>query len=166
MSLTKLKPNAVLSAMCGALLLSSMPYISQSEEADGFTAQCVGSNDGTGVCENLENKQKFECVIIQGQLIECKTASKKQFQCVYISGVQSSQAEFWCDSKVDALLRQDIKPTLEKQVSSDVLKNQLVQQEKILELNEFDQKNNDEAFAEDQLSTEESMEILIRMSMP
>ena len=162
----KLKSKVILSSMCGALLLSFMPYICQSEEADGFTAQCVGSNDGTGVCENLENKQMFECVIIQGQLIECKTASKKQFQCVYISGVQSSQAEFWCDSKVDALLRENMNQALKKQVSSDVLKNQLMQQKKILELNEFDQKNNDEAFAEDQLSTEESMEILIRMSMP
>lgn len=75
---------------------------------DGFVASCTGNNDGTGQCVNLETSQRFSCLIVPGQVIDCKSRTGRSFQCVWISGVQANQADFWCDPQVDALLRDEI----------------------------------------------------------
>lgn len=82
--------------------------IAQAETLDGFVASCTGNLDGTGQCTNQETNQRFTCVIIPGQVIECKSPKAKSFQCVWVSGVQANYADFWCDPQVDALLRNEI----------------------------------------------------------
>ena len=103
-----LPPQAVLAvALTGAgSVLSVLPGMAAT--VDGFVASCTGNNDGTGQCVNLETTQRFSCLIIPGQVIDCKSRAGRSFQCVWISGVQANQADFWCDPQVDALLRDEI----------------------------------------------------------
>jgi hypothetical protein len=82
--------------------------VAQADSVDGFVTSCTGNLDGTGQCVNQETGQRFVCVIIPGQVIDCKSPKAKQFQCVWISGTQANYAEFWCDAQVDALLRNEI----------------------------------------------------------
>jgi hypothetical protein len=82
--------------------------VAQADVVDGFAASCTGNLDGTGQCVNQETNQRFTCTIIPGQVIDCRSRSGRSFQCVWFSGVQANYAEFWCDSQVDALLRNEI----------------------------------------------------------
>jgi len=78
------------------------------EAVDGFVASCTGNLDGTGQCVNQETSSRYTCLIIPGQVIDCKSRRSRSFQCVWISGIQANQAEFWCDPQVDAMLRDEI----------------------------------------------------------
>ena len=80
----------------------------QASSIDGFVASCTGNLDGTGECVNAETGKKYMCLIIPGQVIDCKSRSSRSFQCVWISGVQANYAEFWCDPQVDAMLRNEL----------------------------------------------------------
>lgn len=82
--------------------------LAQADVVDGFVAACTGNLDGTGQCINQETSQRFTCVVIPGQVIDCKSPKAKAFQCVWVSGVQANYAEFWCDPQVDSLLRNEI----------------------------------------------------------
>ena len=82
--------------------------IAQADVVDGFVASCTGNFGGTGQCINQETSQRFTCVIIPGQVIDCKSSKSKPFQCVWISGVQANYADFWCDQQVDTLLRNEV----------------------------------------------------------
>lgn len=82
--------------------------LAQADVIDGFVASCTGNLDGTGQCINQETGQRFTCVVIPGQVIDCKSRLSNPFQCVWISGVQANYADFWCDPQVDALLRSEI----------------------------------------------------------
>ena len=75
---------------------------------DGFVASCTGNLDGTGLCANTETQVKYSCLIIPGQVIDCKSRLGSSFQCVAISGIQSNQADFWCDPSVDQRLNEEI----------------------------------------------------------
>lgn len=75
---------------------------------DGFTAYCTGNLDGTGDCFNEETNQPYTCIVIPGQVIDCNSKGGSPFQCVWISGIQANQAEFWCDPSVDAMLANEI----------------------------------------------------------
>lgn len=101
------------------LLLNQSAYATTS--ADGFSAYCTGNLDGTGQCVNQENDRRYTCVIIPGQVINCKSNSGKPFQCVWINGVQSNQAEFWCDPAVEAMLADEFKPNAFQVRSPDPL---------------------------------------------
>lgn len=81
------------------------------DAVDGFVAACTGNLDGTGQCVNQETGSRYTCLIIPGQVIDCKSRSSRAFQCVWISGVQANYAEFWCDPEVDALLRNELSAT-------------------------------------------------------
>ena len=98
--------------------------------SDGFTAYCTGNLDGTGQCVNQENAQRYTCLIIPGQVIDCKSKAGTPFQCVWISGVQSNQAEFWCDPTVDALLATELKTNVFHQKPQDQL---MLKQQPLLE---------------------------------
>ena len=87
-------------------LLVGLPV--QSDSVDGFVASCTGNLDGTGECINGETGTRYACLIIPGQVIDCKTRTSRSFQCVWISGAQANYAEFWCDPQVDAMLRNEL----------------------------------------------------------
>jgi hypothetical protein len=83
-------------------------FLAQSETIDGFVASCTGNMDGTGICVNNENNKSYSCLIIPGQVIECKSMTNRSFQCVWISSTQANYADFWCDSQVDKLLKNEL----------------------------------------------------------
>jgi hypothetical protein len=101
--------NLLLALAGPSAVASSTPLlIAQAEVIDGFVASCTGNFDGTGLCVNSETKQRFTCLIIPGQVIDCKLPSARSFQCVWVSGVQANYAEFWCDPQVDLMMRSEI----------------------------------------------------------
>lgn len=74
---------------------------------DGFNVYCTSNLDGTGVCTNMETSRNLQCIIIPGQVIDCKSRSGKSFQCVLFSQYTPNQAEFFCDPSVDRMLGQE-----------------------------------------------------------
>jgi hypothetical protein len=104
-----------------AAVLAAIQPGSALAAPDGFTAYCTGNLDGTGDCFNQESNQRYTCVVIPGQVIDCKSKGGTPFQCVWISGVQSNQAEFWCDPSVDAMLANEISANTFRQRSVDPL---------------------------------------------
>lgn len=96
----------ILSFLIFLLLIRVLPV--HANKPDGFVANCTSNQDGTGLCVNQETKQSFTCLIIPGQVIDCSTASGKDFQCVAISGAIGNQAQFSCDPKVDQMLMGEV----------------------------------------------------------
>lgn len=74
---------------------------------DGFNVYCTSNHDGTGVCTNMETSRNLDCIIIPGQVIDCKSNSGKSFQCVLYSQYAPNQAEFFCDPSVDQMLGEE-----------------------------------------------------------
>jgi hypothetical protein len=89
-----------------ACLSSQAPALAQPVY-DGFNVYCTSNLDGTGVCSSMESGRKLQCIIIPGQVIDCKSRSGKSFQCVLYSQYTSNQAEFFCDPSVDQMLGQE-----------------------------------------------------------
>lgn len=74
---------------------------------DGFNVYCTGNRDGTGLCVNMETSQALDCIIIPGQVIDCKTSSGKSYQCVFFQQYTTNQAEFTCDPAVDKMVSEE-----------------------------------------------------------
>jgi len=74
---------------------------------DGFNVYCTSNLDSTGVCVNMETNRSLKCIIIPGQVIDCRSRSGKSFQCVLYSQYTANQAEFFCDPAVDRMLGQE-----------------------------------------------------------
>ena len=74
---------------------------------DGFNVYCTSNMDGTGVCTNLETNGSLDCIIIPGQVIDCRSTSGRSYQCVIYSQITPNQAEFFCDPSAERLLLQD-----------------------------------------------------------
>ena len=71
--------------------------ISQSAE-DSFTVFCTGNQDSTGVCfdgSNPEDQKKLNCIMVPGNIIDCKNEAKEKVECILIAAT-SAQAEFSC----------------------------------------------------------------------
>jgi len=83
------------------------PHGSSQPVYDGFNVYCTSNHDGTGVCTNMETSRNLDCIIIPGQVIDCKSLSGKSFQCVLYSQYTPNQAEFFCDPSVDQMLGQE-----------------------------------------------------------
>jgi len=83
------------------------PHVSSQPVYDGFNVYCTSNHDGTGVCTNMETSRNLDCIIIPGQVIDCKSLSGKSFQCVLYSQYTPNQAEFFCDPSVDQMLGQE-----------------------------------------------------------
>ncbi len=82
--------------------LSQLPAASKS--MDGFFAYCTSNLDTTGECVNEEDGRKISCLIVPGQIISCPTSASRSMECVWISGITASQAQFWCDREDEAAL--------------------------------------------------------------
>jgi len=101
-------PKRLRGVLAAPLLWAGALSAQGSDAVDGFVAACTGNLDGTGLCVNQESGLRYTCIIIPGQVIDCKSKASQAFQCVWISGVQANYAEFWCDPQVDALLRNEL----------------------------------------------------------
>lgn len=75
---------------------------------DGFNVYCTGNRDGTGLCVNRESSEPLDCIIIPGQVIDCKTGSGKSFQCVLFQQYTLNQAEFACDPDVERMISEEV----------------------------------------------------------
>lgn len=76
---------------------TSQQAISQSAE-DSFTVFCTGNQDSTGVCfdgSNPDDQKKLNCIMVPGNIIECKNEAKEKVECILIAAT-SAQAEFSC----------------------------------------------------------------------
>jgi hypothetical protein len=99
--------------------------VAQASTVDGFVASCTGNLDGTGECLNAETGRRYACIIIPGQVIDCRSSSSRTFQCVWISGAQANYAEFWCDPQVDSMLRNELSSKQLNQSFTDTTTNNL-----------------------------------------
>lgn len=111
-------------------LVATLQWLTQwlavrADTVDGFVASCTGNLDGTGECVNAETGSRYTCLIIPGQVIDCKSRSIRSFQCVWISGAQANYAEFWCDPQVDAMLRNELSSKQLNQPFTDATTNHL-----------------------------------------
>ena len=64
-----------------------------------FTVYCTGNHDTTGTCLNISNSEKieeFDCIMVPGNIIDCKSDSDINVECILIAAT-SSQAEFSCN---------------------------------------------------------------------
>lgn len=78
--------------------------INNDIDLSGFNVFCTSNLDSTGICVNLRSQQPLDCVIIPGQLIDCRSSLGKKFQCVLYSQVTATQAEFYCNSSAVELI--------------------------------------------------------------
>ena len=101
--------------------LAAVQPLAANGASDGFTAYCTGNLDGTGQCVNQENSQRYTCLIIPGQVIDCKSKGGKPFQCVWVNSVQANQAGFWCDPSVDSMLANELSSNALRQRYNDPL---------------------------------------------
>ena len=82
------------------LILSAQvdrPAMSQTA-GDSFTIFCTGNQDSTGSCLEVgdsEEHKKLECIMVPGNIIDCKNESEEQIECILIAAT-SAQAEFSC----------------------------------------------------------------------
>lgn len=98
-------PGLVTCFTYGVLFLFAHPVFCQVQNPDisgGFNIYCTSNKDSTGSCVNLKSQKLLDCLIIPGQVIDCKGSSGKKFQCVLYSQVTETQAEFFCNQ--DSLL--------------------------------------------------------------
>lgn len=84
----------------------------------GFNVYCTSNMDATGVCVNLKNQKSLNCLIIPGQLIDCRSSSGKNFQCVLFSQVTATQAEFYCNSQAELFFQDEV---INNEAFTDVL---------------------------------------------
>ena len=79
------------------LIHTSQQAISQPDEVS-FTVFCTGNQDTTGVCydeSNPDDQKKLDCIMVPGNIIECKNEAKEKVECILITAT-SAQAEFSC----------------------------------------------------------------------
>ena len=69
---------------------------------DAFTVYCTGNHDATGSCLKISNSDKpeeFECIMVPGNIIDCKNNSDTNIECILIAAT-SAQAEFSCSESM------------------------------------------------------------------
>ena len=86
----------------------------------GFNVFCTSNLDSTGACVNLKNQQPLDCLIIPGQLIDCRSSLGAKFQCVLYSQVTATQAEFFCNSQAELINQEEV---IDGDSFSDTLKS-------------------------------------------
>ena len=100
-------------ASIGVSLFGMVAY-SESE----FNVYCTSNLDSTGVCVDESSKNSLDCIIIPGQIIECKDQSSKEYECVLIAQVTATQAQFSCsglgaiDNTEDTEIHLDVLPNV------------------------------------------------------
>ena len=95
-----------------------LPFNQMSARPDeNFTVYCTGNHDTTGSCLKIsdsEEAKKFECIMVPGNIIDCKSNSDTNIECILIAAT-SAQAEFSCSESMSKSLK-----SAEKMSSQDV----------------------------------------------
>ena len=76
------------------LFVSLVPSSAKSKR--DINVYCTSNLDSTGVCTDEKTQSSFDCIIIPGQIIECKDKDAIEYECVLISQVTPTQAQFSC----------------------------------------------------------------------
>ena len=66
------------------------------------TVYCTSNLDSTGVCINETTDDAFECIIVPGQIIECKDEDSVKHECVLMTQITATQAQFSCSELIDS----------------------------------------------------------------
>lgn len=85
-------------AILSIIFLQSFNQVSAKPDQT-FTVYCTGNHDTTGTCLNISNSEKieeFDCIMVPGNIIDCKSDSDINVECILIAAT-SSQAEFSCN---------------------------------------------------------------------
>ena len=93
----------------GAILILFAPAFNQisAQPDDAFTVYCTGNHDATGNCLKISNSDKpeeFECIMVPGNIIDCKNNSDANIECILITAT-SAQAEFSCSESMSKSLK-------------------------------------------------------------
>ena len=90
------------------LILSIQAFNQMSAQPDEtFTVYCTGNHDTTGSCLKMsdsEKAEKFECIMVPGNIIDCKSNSDTNIECILIVAT-SAQAEFSCSESMTKSLK-------------------------------------------------------------
>ena len=90
------------------LILSIQAFNQMSAQPDEtFTVYCTGNHDTTGSCLKMsdsEKAEKFECIMVPGNIIDCKSNSDTNIECILIAAT-SAQAEFSCSESMTKSLK-------------------------------------------------------------
>ena len=89
-------------------ILLMLPFNQMSARPDEtFTVYCTGNHDTTGSCLKIsdsEEAEKFECIMVPGNIIDCKSNSDTNIECILIAAT-SAQAEFSCSESMTKSLK-------------------------------------------------------------
>ena len=104
-----MKAHIILSILSPLLSMNSVgaELLDVQNGVDGFNAYCTSNRDGTGACFNEESKKSLSCIVIPGQLIDCKSRLGRKFQCVLINSITATQAEFNCTRETELMLLEE-----------------------------------------------------------
>ena len=72
------------------------PLYSQQNKTDSFKAYCTANHDGTGTCIAQDTNKAMTCLLVPGQVVECKGPKVKSSQCIMIGNISAQQAELSC----------------------------------------------------------------------
>ena len=90
------------------LILLIQAFNQMSAQPDEtFTVYCTGNHDTTGSCLKMsdsEEAEKFECIMVPGNIIDCKSKSDTNVECILIAAT-SAQAEFSCSDSMTKSLK-------------------------------------------------------------
>lgn len=89
----------------------------------GFNVYCTSNRDFTGTCVNLVSSDSYDCILIPGQVINCLTKDKFNFQCVFVQQYTPSQSEFFC-KQFDSISSSVVSPSTDQEIYySDFISN-------------------------------------------
>lgn len=114
-----LKANLFLLYYC--LLFFFSPAIARAEENIAIDVYCTSNLDSTGVCVDEKTQISFTCLIIPGQIIECKDKNSIDYECVMTTQITPTQAQFSC-SKLVSTSALEI-PNDDPEIESNALPN-------------------------------------------
>lgn len=109
------------------LILSTqvdLPVMSQNSD-DSFTVFCTGNQDSTGTCleaSNSEEQKKLDCIMVPGNIIDCKNEADEQIECILIAAT-SAQAEFSCNKNTESSIEPEATIPIESpatQINNDI----------------------------------------------
>lgn len=113
-------PRSLLILKTFTLNLIAISFFSTvANSKNEFNVYCTSNLDSTGICVDESSKKSLNCIIIPGQIIECKDQASNEYECILIAQVTATQAQFSC-SGLDANRHDD-----DTEINSDSTPNVL-----------------------------------------
>lgn len=108
------------------LALNFFPFSIANSREIGFNVFCTSNLDGTGVCSDPLSGRSLNCIVIPGQVIDCKNNLGYNLQCVLIGQYAQNQSEFFCNEQLSSAPSSNVNSLISDPVLGvDVLPNVL-----------------------------------------